>query len=181
MAKKEVKKEETKGDEEVKKAKKKKLEIVDPKKAAEDEGGYKPKMKPKLSKDKQRALNIKNKMNNKRPDFKRQEWFRYGRLDKKWQKPRGMHSKMRRHHGYRINVASIGYSSPRGARGLHPSGFEEVLVYRPDDLEKLDPERQAARIGHTVGTKKRADILDKADELGIRVLNPNMPEEKGGE
>jgi large subunit ribosomal protein L32e len=36
-------------------------------------------------------------------------------------------------------------------RGLHASGFEEVLIYNVTDLNKLDSEIQAARIGSSFG------------------------------
>ncbi|MEM2597607.1 MAG: eL32 family ribosomal protein, partial [Thermofilum sp.] len=55
--------------------------------------------------------------------------------------------------------------------GLHPSGFEEVLVHNVKDLERIDPKRQAVRIAATVGRRKRAEILKRAEELGITVLN----------
>ena len=40
-----------------------------------------------------------------------------------------------------------------------------------EDLESINPETQAARIGASVGNRKREGIHDRADELGIRVLN----------
>ena len=45
------------------------------------------------------------------------------------------------------------------------------MVYNADDLEGIDPKRQAARIGGTVGTRKRTAIENRAKELGIRILN----------
>ena len=45
------------------------------------------------------------------------------------------------------------------------------MVYNIADLNNIDPEKQAARIGGTVGTKKRLEIAKKAEELEIRVLN----------
>ena len=68
-------------------------------------------------------------------------------------------------------MVDIGYRGPVAARNLHPSGFEEVLVYNVNGLENIDPKVQAVRIGGTVGTKKRVAIEDRAAELGIRVLN----------
>ena len=59
-------------------------------------------------------------------------------------------------------------------RGLHPSGYEEVLVYNVKDLEKVDKERQAIRIASCVGMKKRLAIEEKARELGIKILNPTQ-------
>ena len=51
------------------------------------------------------------------------------------------------------------------------AGFAEVLVHNVKELEGLDPDRQAVRIGRTVGYYKRTAIEEKADELGLRVLN----------
>jgi len=45
------------------------------------------------------------------------------------------------------------------------------MVHNPDDLEEIDPETEAARVGRTVGGRKRERIHSRADELGIRVLN----------
>lgn len=68
-------------------------------------------------------------------------------------------------------MVEIGYGGPALVRGLHPSGFEEVMVYNVDGLETINPKTQAARIGGTVGVKKRIAIENRAKELGIRVLN----------
>ncbi len=138
----------------------------------EEEEGYKVKLKPKLSKETLSAMKKKAEIDARRPEFLRQEWHRRQRLQKvRWRKPQGDHSKMREHYGYRRNVVSIGYGSPRAARHLHPSGFREVMVWNVKDLEKIKPEVEAARVAHTVGMRKRTAIEDKADELGIRVLN----------
>ena len=72
---------------------------------------------------------------------------------------------------YRPSKVRIGFRGPREVRGLHPSGFEEVIVYNVTDLEGIDPKKQAVRIGSTVGTKKRLKIAEKAEELKIRILN----------
>ncbi|HUS56602.1 MAG TPA: 50S ribosomal protein L32e [Thermoplasmata archaeon] len=138
---------------------------------AEDEG-YKVKLKPTLSKETLDALKKRKQISSKRPVFLRQEWHRRQRLQgAKWRRPRGMHSKLRRHMGYRPNVVSIGYGGPKAARNLHPSGFQEVMVHNVKDLQKIDPAVQAARVAHTVGMRKRIAIEEKADEMKIRVLN----------
>jgi len=129
------------------------------------------KQKPKLSSVTKRALGIRKKEKAKKPTFHRQEWFRYKRLGEKWRRPKGLHSKMRRKKKYRPPVVSIGYGSPKEARGLHPSGFREVPVFNLQDLENIDNDMEAARIGRTVGMRKRIQILAKAKELNIRVLN----------
>jgi len=82
-----------------------------------------------------------------------------------------MHSKMRRHYKYRPTIVSIGFRGPALVRGLASSGFQEVLVYNPSNLDVIDPKTQAAKIGGTVGGRKRSAIIEKADQLKIRVMN----------
>ena len=132
---------------------------------------YKPRQKPVLDKQTKKDLSKRNRMSHKRPSFKRQNWFRYKRLGEKWRRPRGIHSKMRRHFKYRIPVVQVGFRGPASVRGLHPSGFEEVLVHNTKEIENVNPETQAVRISSTVGDKKRDLIVKKADELKIRVFN----------
>jgi large subunit ribosomal protein L32e len=136
-----------------------------------EKGKYMPKLKPELDQKTKDSLAKRAEINARRPAFKRQEWFRFQRLGETWRKPRGIHSKMRRHYGYRAPIVSIGYGGPKDVRGYHPSGFEEVMVHNPAQLEGINPKKQAVRVGGTVGYKKRLDIEKKADELGIRVLN----------
>ena len=127
--------------------------------------------KPSLSKDEKVLLRKKNKLSRKRPEFRRQEWFRYGRLGDSWRKPRGKHSKQRERQARRPPIVEPGFRGPRAVRGLHPSGFREVLVYNTKDLEKINASLEAARIAATVGGRKRAEIEEKAGDMGIRVLN----------
>jgi hypothetical protein len=74
-------------------------------------------------------------------------------------------------------TVNTGYRGPKAARGLHPSGYEEVLVYNVDDLKKVDPKTQAIRIAHTVGKKKRAQILTEAKKKK-RIVILNVKEVK---
>lgn len=108
---------------------------------------------------------------NKKPRFIRQQFWQFKKLKDKWRRPRGRHSKQRRHYKYRPPVPRIGYGSPKKVRYLHPSGFKEKMVYNVKDLEGIDASKEAIRIAHTVGKKKRMEIIAKADEMGIRVLN----------
>lgn len=145
------------------------------------------KIKPVLDSETKTQLKVRERKKRKRPKFRRQEWFRYKKLGDSWRKPRGLHSKTRKGLKYRPKMASVGHRSPKKVRGLHPSGFVEMLVYNSRDLETLDPKTQAARIGHSVGTKKRMEIEARADEIGIRILNRSMihgsekPEKDGSE
>ena len=146
----------------------KKTEIIED---DDDEDEYIVKAKPELDEGTQDALAKRAMISGNRPAFKRQEWFRYSKLGEGWRKPKGIHSKMKRKLKRRPPVVVIGYRGPKAARGLHPSGFEEVHVQTINELEGVDPKKQAVRIGGTVGTRKRIMIEDRAEELGIRVLN----------
>ena len=147
-----------------------------PKAEVVEAGAYTVEPKPELSEEQIDALAKRAVISGNRPAFKRQEWFRYQKLGETWRRPRGIHSKMRRGMKRRPPMVEIGYRGPALVRDLHPSGFEEVLVYNVEGLENIDPKTQAARIGGTVGVKKRITIENRAKELGIRVLN-KMPTE----
>lgn len=138
----------------------------------DDDYVYVTKQKPVLSDDLKEALAIRAAQKKKTPSFRRTEWFRYKRLSRSgWRKPHGMDNKQRRNFKYRGSKVRVGHGKIATARGLHSSGFEEVMVFNQNDLETINPETQAARIGASVGNRKREGIHDRADELGIRVLN----------
>ncbi len=130
--------------------------------------------KPKLSEEEYRLLKLREEMNRRRPEFIRQESWRYVRVKENWRRPRGIDSKMRLRKKGKPPLVSIGYRNPKRVRGLHPTGFREVIVYNVKDLETVNPEKEAVRIGGTVGRRKRMEIIKKADELGIVVLNRRL-------
>ena len=136
--------------------------------------------KPVLEDATKEALATRAAQKKKTPTFRRQEWFRYKRLSRTGRKkPRGDDSSQRKNRKYRSALVRVGHGKIAAARGLHPSGFEEVLVNRSGDLEGLDPETQAVRIAKTVGNRKRSAIHDRADDLGLRVLNRRRISRKG--
>jgi len=153
-------------EEERKEKKAEAVEIVDQK-----EGAYQPKIKPQLNEKEKEQLVIRRQIKKRTPHFLRDEGFRYKRIPKNWRRPTGYTSKLRINLKYRPSKVRIGFRAPKLVRGLHASGFEEVMVHTVKELETIDPKKQAVRIGGTVGTKKRMVIAKRADELTIRVLN----------
>lgn len=117
-------------------------------------------------------LTARKKVAQRRPKFIRQESWRYDRLAENWRKPKGKDNKMRLQKSGMPAIVKVGYRGPRASRGLHPSGYSDNLIHNTTELAKLDPKKDAARIGHTVGKRKRIEIINKALELGIKVLNP---------
>jgi large subunit ribosomal protein L32e len=109
----------------------------------------------------------------KKPKFLRQDWHSLKRLKKvKWRKTRGSQSKMRRGEKGKAKMPRVGYRTAKKLRSLHPSGLREVIVHNVAELQDIDVKKEAARIAAKVGKKKRKEILEKAKELKIKVLNP---------
>ncbi|MCP8315370.1 MAG: 50S ribosomal protein L32e [archaeon] len=132
----------------------------------------KPKAKRKKKVNLKELLKLRESIDDKRPNFIRQESWRYKRISEKWRKPKGIDSKMRLSVKGWPKVVKVGYRGPRITRGLHPSGYRDVLVHNVDELKGLNPKKDAARLTSSLGAKKRAELIEKAKELGIKVLNP---------
>ena len=107
-------------------------------------------------------------MKRKKPEFLRRDWNVKG-FDS-WRKPRGLHNKLRlrlKGHG---KVPRVGYGNPADVR-FTIEGKYPVLVNNEKDLLNIDKEKQLAIIASNVGKKKKLKLLEKANELGVKVLN----------
>jgi large subunit ribosomal protein L32e len=121
------------------------------------------------------SLALRRKVSEHRPDFVRQESWRYKRVGLAWRKPKGIdnHQRRQKFRG-RPGLVKVGYGSPKLARGLHPSGFTDNLVHNIADLQKLDPKTDGVRIAHGVGTKKRIEIVAKAIDKKFKIFNARV-------
>ncbi len=121
--------------------------------------------------EKRRLLKVRKKLNQSRPKFNAFESWRFVKIKPRWRKPRGIDNKMRTNEKGWPRVANIGWGGPAAVRGLHPTGKEEVLISNVNELKSVDKETQVARVSRTVGGKKRAQILEEAEKLGVKILN----------
>ncbi len=119
----------------------------------------------------QKALKLRERVKRKTPEFARPESWRYTRLKENWRRPRGLDNKVRRRIKGWPPLPSVGYRGPRIARGLHPSGYRDVLVYTVEELAKIDSSVQAIRIAHAVGKRKRAKIIVEARRRKLVIVN----------
>lgn len=107
----------------------------------------------------------------KHPKFERQNRAQKKRVREAWRKPRGIDNKQRVMLRSTGALPRIGYRGKREARGLLRCGLRERLVFNEKDLLSLDSDKEAARIGASVGARKRKAIIAKASELGVKLLN----------
>jgi large subunit ribosomal protein L32e len=125
-----------------------------------------------------KALKVRARTRNKKPAFVRPESWRDSKFSLSWRRPRGLDNKVRRKIKGWPASPSTGYKGPKIARGLHPSGFREVIVYNPKAVATVDSATQAVRIAHTVGRKKRALIIAEAKRLNVKILNVKIAKEE---
>ncbi|MBN2152052.1 MAG: 50S ribosomal protein L32e [Candidatus Lokiarchaeota archaeon] len=114
-----------------------------------------------------------------RKRFIRGESWRYVRLQTSWRKPNGKDNKMRWVFARGTKpglprMPAVGYRSPSDVRGLHPSGYECVVVHSEGELEALRPKSHAIMIGATVGRRKRITLKDAILSRGFKLLNPGI-------
>lgn len=106
-----------------------------------------------------------------KPSFRRRDIHKKARIKKSWRAPKGITNKLRlgfRGYGKAVN---IGYGSPAAIRGVHFSGLMPINVYNPAMLESLDNKTQGIIVSKSVGQKKKLEIVSKAKELSLQVLN----------
>ncbi len=125
---------------------------------------------PEVSSEIGRLLSIRRSLKARKPTFRRQESWRYGRVHPSWRRPRGIDSKMRRKLRGRPKNVEVGYRSPKKVRGLDGLGRRERLVSNVSQLSEMS-QAEVVRVSGKVGRRKRLAILEKAAELSLHVIN----------
>ena len=113
-----------------------------------------------------------------RRKFLRRNWRDYSRLGRKrkklqkWRAPKGRHNKMRERRAGYPRVVSIGYgnkSNERGkVNGLIPKRISNIK-------ELLSIKKGEVAVMAAVGKKKKVELVQKAKEKGIIILNLSKP------
>ena len=122
-------------------------------------------------------LELRTKIKENKPDFIRQDNPKRMKLNDKWRKTKGIHSKIRHKFKGRRKMPSPGYKSPVLVKGLHFSGLKIVNINSINRLENIKKENEGIIISKSVGKKKKLEILNKAKALDIKVLNLNIDEQ----
>jgi large subunit ribosomal protein L32e len=121
----------------------------------------------------EKSLELRRKIKAKKPDFIRQDAYRFAKLKnlKHWRRPVGRHSKIRAKKKGQATLVRWGFGSPKEVRGLMRSGHEPVHVFNASDVTKLDTKKQVAIVGGSVGARKRLAIVAAAEKKGVGIWN----------
>merc|ERR1712168_1064186 len=100
---------------------------------------------------------------------------RYDKLKQNWRRPKGIDNRVRRKSRGMSLMPSIGYGSSKKTKHMMPSGFRKVLVHNMKELEVLmmQNKKYCAEIAHGVSSKNRKALVERAQQLAIRVTNPS--------
>ncbi len=117
----------------------------------------------------------------KKPKFLRTDWHKKIRLgrgvkkNQKWHGAKGRQNKLRLNRKGRMQRPKIGWGADTKNKGF-VDGVEVVRVENVSELSKV--EKGCGIIIAKVGAKKRAEIIAKANEMKIKILNKYKKTEK---
>ncbi|MDP1728869.1 MAG: eL32 family ribosomal protein [archaeon] len=120
-------------------------------------------------------LKLRNAIKKRKPTFERQYANVMKQFKGSWNRPRGMHSKMRRGMRGKKLIPTVGFRSPVEARGLTREGFKPVVVSNIEQLKKVNSKEQIAVLASGMGMRKRIELLNKAIELKLPISNVKDP------
>ncbi|XP_045620180.1 large ribosomal subunit protein eL32 [Procambarus clarkii] len=105
--------------------------------------------------------------------FIRHQSDRYVKLRPNWRKPKGIDNRVRRRFRGQYLMPNVGYGSAAKTKHMLPNGFRKVLIHNVRELEVLMMQNRTfcAEIAHGVSSRKRKDIVERANQLSIRLTN----------
>merc|ERR1712006_49718 len=107
--------------------------------------------------------------------FIRHQSDRYDKVKRNWRKPKGIDNRVRRKFKGMGIMPNIGFGSAKTTKHMLPTGFRKVLVHNVKELEVLMMQNKkfCAEIAHGVSAKNRKVLVERAQQLCIRVTNAN--------
>jgi len=105
--------------------------------------------------------------------FPRHQSDEYVKVRSSWRRPRGIDSRQRRKFKGLTSLVQIGFGSDKETRHRVPGGFYKFTIHNIKELEVLlmQNRKYAAEIAHNVSSRKRKEIVERAAQLNIKVLN----------
>ncbi|SBS83533.1 60S ribosomal protein L32 [Plasmodium malariae] len=92
-----------------------------------------------------------------------------------WRKPRGIDCRVRRRYKGTNLMPSIGYGSNNKTKYLLPNNKYKYIVKNVKELEPLimNNTKYCVQIAHNVSSKKRKEIIQRAKQMNVSVINAN--------
>tara|TARA_Y100000310_G_scaffold310852_1_gene356560 strand:+ start:11595 stop:12179 length:585 start_codon:yes stop_codon:yes gene_type:complete len=109
-----------------------------------------------------------------KPTFLRQKFNQKKKLASSWRRPKGLHSKLRLGKKGHSKKVSSGYRSPQAVKHMTQDGKNIIMIRSVQDLNAIKEE--AIIISSNFGMKKRIEIIKKAIEKNITILNIKDPQ-----
>ena len=108
-------------------------------------------------------------MTRKKRKFTRYKSVNQVKLKGGWRRVRGMHNKVRLKKKGHMHKVSIGYGTKKETRNFYYSQFDYKFVRNLNDLDNID--KKYIMISGSIGLRKKIQILNKAKELKLNVIN----------
>eukprot|EP00519_Triparma_laevis_P013278 CAMPEP_0182490400 /NCGR_PEP_ID=MMETSP1321-20130603/269_1 /TAXON_ID=91990 /ORGANISM="Bolidomonas sp., Strain RCC1657" /LENGTH=136 /DNA_ID=CAMNT_0024692567 /DNA_START=34 /DNA_END=444 /DNA_ORIENTATION=- len=119
-------------------------------------------------------LNKKTVVKKRTKKFARHQADLFMRIqNSSWRKPKGIDGRVRRRFKGQLPMPSIGYGSDKKTRNILPNGFKKAVVSNVQELEMLlmHNRKYCGEIAGNVSSKNRKLMVEKAEQLGIRLTN----------
>lgn len=107
--------------------------------------------------------------------FIRHQSDRYDKLKPNWRKPKGIDNRVRRRFKGQYLMPNVGYGSNKKTRHMLSNGLRKFVVSNVKELEVLLMANRSysAEVAHNVSSRKRKEIVERAQQLDIKITNPN--------
>ncbi|CAF1053920.1 unnamed protein product [Brachionus calyciflorus] len=122
-----------------------------------------------------RPLTKHNIVKKRTKRFTRHQSDRYVKVKSNWRKPKGIDNRVRRRFKGLYLMPKIGYGSATKTRHVCPDGFKKFVVHNVKELEVLLMQNRtfSGEIAHAVSAKTRKAIVERAQQLNIKITNAN--------
>ncbi len=124
-----------------------------------------------MAADIKQLLAIRKIAKRRKPKFIRAGYGDRKRINDKWRKPDGRHTKLRHQFAGHPKKVKPGFRTNRLVRGLHQSGLIPVVINSLNHISLLNKAHHGAIIGKNVGNRKRLLIIQELQKHGISILN----------